>query len=123
MKNHNVSKGCNKPQETHKKLFISNQTFEKRIEEVLFKQNHNKDIKVDIKKGIFFDNCSTMELFYYSDLVDNTTKAVNKITVQVNSGTLAVNHNAKVTIYKIDVWFSKYAITNIISLQTLIKQY
>ena len=45
------------------------------------------------------------------------------ITVQGNGGTLAVTFNATVTRYKQDVWFSKYATTNIIDLKNLIKQY
>ena len=43
--------------------------------------------------------------------------------VQGNGVTLAVTHKAIFPIYKKDVWFRKYAITNIISLKSLIKQY
>ena len=45
------------------------------------------------------------------------------MTVQGNSGTLAVTHKAKVPGYKQDVWFSKYDITNTIALKNFIKQY
>ena len=45
------------------KSFMFNQTFEKFIEEVLFKQNHTKEIKIYLKKVILLDNCSTMDLF------------------------------------------------------------
>ena len=43
--------------------------------------------------------------------------------VQGNGVTLAVSHKATVPGYKQDVWFIKYAITNIISLKNLIKKY
>ena len=43
--------------------------------------------------------------------------------VQGNEYTLAIKHKATVPRYKEDVWFSKYAITNIIDLKNLIKQY
>ena len=36
---------------------------------------------------------------------------------------MIVNHKAKIAGYNKDVWFSKDAITNIISLRNLIKQY
>ena len=43
--------------------------------------------------------------------------------LQGNGSSLAVTHKSTVHGYKQDVWFSKYAITNIISLKNLIKQY
>ena len=87
----------------------------------MFKQNHTKEIKLDLKKFILLDNVSKMDLFYNLDLVENTTRSVKKITVQGNGGTLAVTHKAIFTGYKQDVWFYKYAITNIIYLKKLIK--
>ena len=43
--------------------------------------------------------------------------------VQVNGGTLAVTHKGTVPRYRKYFWFSRHAITNIISLKTLIEQY
>ena len=45
------------------------------------------------------------------------------ITVQGNGGNLEVTFNATVTRYKQDVWFSKYATTNIIDLKNMVKPY
>ena len=43
--------------------------------------------------------------------------------VQGNGVTLAVTHKAIFPIYKKDVWFRKYFITNTIALQNFINQY
>ena len=45
------------------------------------------------------------------------------MTVQVNGGNLTVTHKVTVPRYKEDLWFSKYSMTNIISLKNLIKKY
>ena len=37
---------------TLKKFLIFNHTFEKNIDEVLFKQNHTKEIKLDLNKVV-----------------------------------------------------------------------
>ena len=47
---------------TPNKIFMFNQTFEKITEEVFFKHNHTKDIKLNPKKFILFENCFVMEL-------------------------------------------------------------
>ena len=70
---------------------------------------------------MLLDNCSTMDLFYNSELVENITKSGKKIPVQGNGGTLAVTHKETVPGYKQDVWLSKDAITNKIALKKLIK--
>ena len=64
-----------------------------------------------------------MDLLCNSDLVGNITKAGKKMKVQGNGGTLVVTRKTTVPGYKQDVWFSKDAITNIISLKILIEQY
>ena len=73
-----------------------NQTFEKNIEEILFKTNHTKEIQLDTKKVIFLDNYSTMYLLWKSDLVEKITKTEKNMTVQVNGVTLLVTHKAKI---------------------------
>ena len=62
-----------------------------------------------------------MYLFCNSDLVESTNKTEKKMTVQGNGGNLEVTHNATVTGYKQDVWFSKYVITNRIDLKLIKK--
>ena len=100
-----------------------NQTLKKSTEEVFFKHNYTKEIKLDLRKVIFLDNCSTMNIFYNSDLVENITKTGKIMKVQDNGGTLAVTHKATVPGYKQYVWFNKDAITNKISLKNLINKY
>ena len=68
--------------------------------------------KLDLKTIILLDNCYTMDLFWNSDLVENTTKYGNMTTVQGNDSILAVTHNETVPRYKQDKWFSTYAIIN-----------
>ena len=89
----------------------------------MFKQNHKKNTNLDLKKVILLDKCSTMDLFYHSNLVGNITKAKKNMTVKDNGGTLVVTHTATVSGYKEDVWFIKYSITNLIYLKNFIKQY
>jgi hypothetical protein len=43
--------------------------------------------------------------------------------LQSNGGTMVVRHKAKITSYDYEVWFDESAITNIIALSNLIKQY
>ena len=64
-----------------------------------------------------------MDLLCNEDIVENTTKAGKKMTVQGNGYTPAVNHKSRVPGYKQYAWFSKYTITNIFSLKNLIKKY
>ena len=56
------------------KNFMFNKTSEKSIEEVLFKNNHIKETKLDLKKVILLDNFSSMYPFCNSYLVQNITK-------------------------------------------------
>ena len=105
------------------KSFMFNQIFEKRINEIFFKYSHIKETKLYPRKVIFLDKCSTIDLFYNEDLVENITNYGKKITVQENGVTLVVTHKEKLTRYKQDAWFRKYAITNITDIKNLIKQY
>ena len=88
------------------KNFMFNQTFGKMNEEVLFKHNYTKEIKLYFKKVILLHNFSTMDMFRKSDLVENTTKAGYNMTVKGNGGTLEVTQKKPVTGYKQDLCFS-----------------
>jgi hypothetical protein len=90
---------------------------------VLFKQNHKNKIKLDLKEVILLDSQSTMDLFCDPNLVENVAKTSKKMKLQSNSGTMMVGHKAKMAGYIHDVWLSKKAITSIIALSNLIKQY
>jgi hypothetical protein len=54
---------------------------------------------------------------------DDLAKTVNVMNLQSNGGTMQIRHKASITGYHHQVWFSKFALTNIIALSNLIKQY
>ena len=117
-------------QEVHKipgvisdKGTVLHQAFETQIAQVLFKQNHKNKIELDLRHVILLDSQSTMDLFCNSKLVNSIYKSVKKMQLKNNGGTMTVSHKAKIKGYKNDVWFSEDAITNIIALSNLIKQY
>jgi len=64
-----------------------------------------------------------MDLFCNKALVDKTSKSGDKMRLKSNSGSMLVNEKATIPGYKKKVWFSTKAITNIIALSNLIKQY
>jgi hypothetical protein len=64
-----------------------------------------------------------MDLFCNAKLVNNITKSSKTMRLKSNGGTMMVDSKATMSGYKSDVWFSKSAITNIIALSNLIKQY
>jgi uncharacterized protein YodC (DUF2158 family) len=97
------------------------QTFEKRNADVLFKKGGPK-IKLDLRKVILLDSQSTMDLFCNPNLVENVTKTSNVMNLQSNGGTMQIRHKASITGYHHDIWFSRFAINNIIALSNLIKQ-
>ena len=102
---------------------VLQQSFEKRIADVLFKQNHGKNIGLDLENVILLDSQSTMDLFCNHKLVHKVSKSSNKMKLQSNGGTMTVGHKASINRYDHEVWFSKNAITNIIALSNLIQQY
>jgi hypothetical protein len=99
------------------------QAFEERNAKVLFKQNHSKKIELDLKNVMLLDSQSAMDLFCNPKLVDRTHKTDKKMRLKSDGGTMMVSHKASMKGRKKDVWFSKDAITNVIALSNLIKQY
>jgi hypothetical protein len=98
------------------------ETFEKRNADVLFKLGGSK-IKLDLWNVILLGSQSTMDLFCNPHLVQEVTKTTNVMKLQSNGGTMQIRHRASITGYHHQVWFSKFALTNIIALGNLIKQY
>jgi hypothetical protein len=98
------------------------QSFEKRNADVLFKLGGSK-IKLDLRNIILLDSQSTMDLFCNPHLIKEVTKTTNVMNLQSNGGTMQIRHKASITGYHHQVWFSKFALTNIIALSNLIKQY
>jgi hypothetical protein len=98
------------------------QQFEPRIAQ-LFKQAHGRKIKLDLTEVILLDIQSTMDLFCNRSLVERTFDSNSKMRLKSNGGTMVVTHKATMPGYQNNVWFSEKAITNIIALSNLIKQY
>ena len=96
--------------------------FEPRIAK-LFKQMHGTKIKLDLKEVILLDSQSMIDLFCNKSLVGNAGKSSSPMQLQSNGGTMVVTKKAKMPGYHAKVWFSNQAITNIIALRNLIKQY
>jgi hypothetical protein len=98
------------------------QTFEKRNADVLFKLCPSKT-KLDLRKVVLLDSQSTMDLFCNPHLTKEVTKTPNVMNLQSNGGTMLIRHKASISGYHHQVWFSKFALTNIIALSNLIKHY
>jgi hypothetical protein len=96
--------------------------FEPRIAK-LFKQTHGTKIKLDLKKVILLDSQSTMDLICDPALVESTFKSSHSMRLKSNGGTMEVKKQAIMPGYHAHVWYNKKAITNILSLSNLIKQY
>jgi hypothetical protein len=96
---------------------------ESRTTQVLFKQNHRNKIGLNLKEIILLDSQSTMDLFCNPNLVEEITKTNKKMKLQSNGGTMTVDQKAKMAGYIHDVWFSTNAITNILALRNVTKQY
>jgi hypothetical protein len=102
---------------------VLQQTFEKRNAAMLLKQSDGKPTRLDLRNVILLDSQSTMDLFCNKQLVNNITKANNKMRLQSNGRRMTVTQKATMSGYKKKVWYSKDAITNIIALSNLIQQY
>jgi uncharacterized protein YodC (DUF2158 family) len=64
-----------------------------------------------------------MDLICNPALVEKTFKSSHKMRLKSNGGTMVVSQKAKVAGYHTHVWYSKEAITNILALSNVIKQY
>jgi hypothetical protein len=89
----------------------------------LFKQTHGTKVKLDLKKVILLDSQSTMDLICDPALVESTFKSSHSMRLKSNGGTMEVKKQAIMPGYHAHVWNNKKAITNILSLSNVIKQY
>ena len=89
----------------------------------LFKQTHGTKIKLDLREVILLDSQSTMDLMCNPALVKKTFRSSKSMRLKSNGGTMMVTHKAKVAGYHMHVWYNKNAITNILALSNVIKQY
>jgi hypothetical protein len=88
-----------------------------------FKQTHGTKIKLDLKKVILLDSQSTMDLICDPALVESTFKSSHSMRLKSNGGTMKVKKQAIMPGYHAHIWYNKKAITNILSLRNVIKQY
>jgi hypothetical protein len=96
--------------------------FHLRIEK-LFKQTHGTKSKLELREIILLDNQSTTDLICNPSLVGKTFKSSRNLRLQSNGGTMSVTHKARMPGYHAPVWYDKKAITNILSMHNVIKQY
>jgi hypothetical protein len=96
--------------------------FEPQIEK-LFKRTQGTKIKLDLKEIILLDSQSTIDLFCNLALIEKSFKSDAGKRLKSNGGTMMVTHKAKVAGYNTDVWYNKKAITNILALSNVRKQY
>ena len=96
--------------------------FEPRIAK-LFKQSHPGKVGLDLRNVILLDSQSTMDLFCNRSMVQKTFKSSHVMRLHSNGGEMNISKKATMAGYHQDVWFSKNAITNIIALSNVIKQY
>jgi uncharacterized protein YodC (DUF2158 family) len=89
----------------------------------LFKQTHGTKIKLDLREIILLDSQSTMDLICNPALVKKTFKSNTNMRLKSNGGTMIVTHKAKMAGYHMHVWYNTKAITNILALSNVIKQY
>ena len=79
--------------------------------------------KLNLKNMVLLDNQSTVDLFCNRALVTRVWSTGKKtMTVCGNGGTLTTNKKAYIHNYG-DVWFHEHAITNILALKNVLKQY
>jgi hypothetical protein len=89
----------------------------------LFIQTHGTKIKLDLKKVILLDSQSTMDLICDPALVESTFKSSHSMRLKSNGRTMEVKKQGIMPGYHTHVWYNKKAITNILSLSNVIKQY
>jgi hypothetical protein len=75
-----------------------------------------------MKKLIFLDNGSTVDLFCNSNLVTNIRTTTKTLEVSMNGGKLFTNQNATVANYS-EVWYNPNAVTDIFSLSEIEKKH
>lgn len=86
---------------------------------------HNTMLDKDIcmRNVILLDNESTMDLFCNRQLITGVHNSKDSVKVKSNGGTLMVKQKATLDGYHSKVWFKKRAVTNILALANVTKQY
>jgi hypothetical protein len=87
------------------------------------KQSGAKIGNLDLTQVILLDSQSTVDLFCNPKLVSNVRKADDTLLLKSNGGSMRITRVADVDGYSDPVWYLKRAITNILSLAKVGKQY
>ena len=93
------------------------------IQHVLHNSSTPKYRGLDLTKVILLDSQSTMDLFCNPELTSDIMPSAQSLTVRGNGGTLEVQQKATLPGYKTYVWYDSKAITNILILANMSKQY
>jgi hypothetical protein len=76
-----------------------------------------------IREYVLLDSCSSDNVFCNSRLVSNVRRGERQLNLESNGGYLPISDIANFEGFKQPVWFSKKAITNILSLLEVKKEY
>ena len=87
------------------------------IEESFIQKDHN-----DMKNWILLDTGSSTDIFCNQSILTNVTKQKKTLNLHTNGGVLVTNEMGKLPKYG-KVWYSKDAITNILSLHNAGKKF
>jgi hypothetical protein len=96
--------------------------FEPQIAE-LFQQKHVLTVKLDLRQVVLLDSQSTIDLVCNRTLVTEVFASNKTMRLKSNGGTMTVRQQATIRGYEQKVWYSERAITNILALSNVIKQY
>ena len=93
------------------------------IQHVLQNSSTPKYRGLDLTKVILLDIQSTIDLFCNPELTSKIMPSAQSSTVLGNGGTLEVHQKLTTPGYETDFWYDSKAITNILSLANMSKQY
>jgi hypothetical protein len=89
----------------------------------VMKQSHNSLHGLNMREVILLDSQSTICVFCNDKLLENITKAKSPLQLRSNGRTMLLTKQDTINNYNQKVWYSADAITNILSLKNLKKQY
>jgi hypothetical protein len=101
----------------------TNRKFEPRIAQLFKKKINGSKLKLNLQQIIIMDSGSTLDLFCNQSLVEHIEASPLTLRLKSNGGTMKVTCHARLPGYKMPVWFSLKAITNIIALRNIIRQF
>ena len=97
--------------------------FDPRIEALLKQSEKDHPRDLDLRRVWLLDSQSTTNLFCNKRYVTDIKECDTAMRLQSNGGQMATRKKGRVPGYDTRVWFSTRAITNVIALKDVIKQY